>query len=91
MGAAVVWFGSVDMPGGKTTLNAIRGMGRLNMLVIPGKGVRPSELADWVARRGFGTLNVAGNRESKAPGVGARVERFMAEVFRRLGYGWAGV
>jgi len=31
-------------------------------------------------------LNVAGNRESKAMGIGARVERFLAEVFRQLGH-----
>ncbi len=83
MGAAVVWFGSVDMPGGKSTLNAIWGMGRLNMLVILGKGVRPSDVAAWLAPGKFKTLNVAGNRESKARGNGARVERFMAEMFRR--------
>jgi hypothetical protein len=32
------------------------------------------------------TLFVAGNRESKSPGIGAWVERYMIEVFRRLGY-----
>lgn len=82
---ATLWFGLTDSPGGKVTLNAIRGMGRPHMLVIPGQGVRPSEVADWIARRGFGSLNVAGNRESKAPGIGVRVERFMGEVFARLG------
>ena len=30
------------------------------------------------------TLLIAGNRESKAPGIGERVERFLSEVFRRL-------
>src|SRR4051794_12717986 len=56
-------------------------MGRPHELVIPGKNVRPSEVGDRIARRGFGTLNLAGNRESKAPGIGERVDRFMAEVF----------
>jgi len=32
-------------------------------------------------------LNVAGNRESEAPSIGDRVERFLADVFRRLGHG----
>ncbi|MBV8078038.1 MAG: hypothetical protein JO284_16645 [Planctomycetaceae bacterium] len=31
-------------------------------------------------------LNVAGHRESKAPGIGARVERFLADGLRRLGH-----
>jgi hypothetical protein len=29
---------------------------------------------------------VAGNRESKSPGIGDRVERFLGVVFWRLGY-----
>jgi hypothetical protein len=31
-------------------------------------------------------LNVAGNRESKAQGIGDRVERSLASVFRWLGH-----
>jgi hypothetical protein len=31
-----------------------------------------------------GTLNVAGPRESKSPGIGARVKAFMGEVFKLL-------
>jgi hypothetical protein len=31
-------------------------------------------------------LNVAGNRESRAPGIGERAERFLCEVFRQLGH-----
>lgn len=30
-------------------------------------------------------LNVAGNRESKSPGSGERVERFLCDVFAQLG------
>jgi hypothetical protein len=29
-------------------------------------------------------LNIAGNRESKNPGIGERVERFLIAVFKRL-------
>lgn len=32
------------------------------------------------------TLNVAGNRESRAPGSGGRVDRWLAVVLRRLGH-----
>jgi len=28
------------------------------------------------------TLNIAGNRESKAPGIGVRAEAFLAGLFR---------
>jgi hypothetical protein len=37
------------------------------MLVVEGQ-TRPSEVADWIGANGFRVLNVAGNRESKAPG-----------------------
>jgi hypothetical protein len=53
-------------------------------------GTRPSEVAGWLAERGVRVLNVAGNRESVARGIGARVERFMRDVFRRLGHAEAG-
>jgi Circularly permutated YpsA SLOG family len=32
----------------------------------------------------LGRLNVAGNPESKNPGIGARVERFLIAVFKRV-------
>jgi hypothetical protein len=41
----------------------------------------------WIVEHKVRVLNVAGNRESRAPGIGARVERFLADVFRRLGHG----
>jgi hypothetical protein len=43
---------------------------------------QPSQVRDWLAENRVRVLNVAGNRESKAPGLGARVERFLALVFR---------
>lgn len=46
----------------------------------------PREVADWLRRVPVtvATLNVAGDRESNCPGIGERVERFLAELFRRL-------
>jgi len=41
----------------------------------------------WIVAHEIHVLNVAGNRESRAPGIGARVERFLADVFRQLGRG----
>lgn len=84
--AATLWFGSVESPGAKATLNACRGIGRPVKLVVPGRDVRPSDVAAWITGGRYKTLNVAGNRESKAPGIGAKVERFMAEVLRQLGH-----
>jgi hypothetical protein len=84
---AVLWFGDVNSPGGKVTRNACAGMGRPVLIVAPGKDVRPSDVADWIERTSrLKVLNIAGNRESRDPGIGARVERFLASVFRRLGF-----
>lgn len=41
----------------------------------------------WLPRRWSPkSINVAGNRESKSPGIGAWVEEYMAELFRQLGH-----
>lgn len=32
----------------------------------------------------YTSLNIAGNRESKSPGIGAWVEEYLAEMFRIL-------
>jgi hypothetical protein len=44
----------------------------------------PGDVAAWVRGTGARVLNVAGARESKAPGVGALAERFLSLVFTRL-------
>jgi hypothetical protein len=43
-------------------------------------------VAEWIVENKVRVLNVAGNRESRAPGIGDRIERFLADVFRRLGH-----
>jgi hypothetical protein len=79
---ATLWFGDPHSPGGKLTLGTCRELGKPFLIV--GKGTRPSEVSAWLRAGGSGILNVAGNRESKAPGIGARVERFLCDVFRRV-------
>jgi hypothetical protein len=59
-------------------------MGRPVLIVAPGKDVRPSDVAHWIEHTPrLAVLNIAGNRESKDPGIGERVERFLASIFRR--------
>ena len=38
----------------------------------------------WIHEKGIRTLNVAGNRESTAPGIGLKAESFLRRVFLRL-------
>jgi hypothetical protein len=62
------------------------GFRRLNgkPFLIVYNGTRPSEVSAWIEAGGFGVVNVAGSREGKAKGIGARVERFLCDVFRRV-------
>jgi hypothetical protein len=46
----------------------------------------PTWVVLWIEGRGIETLNVAGPRESRAPGIGAWVEAYLVEVFRLLGH-----
>jgi hypothetical protein len=46
--------------------------------------IPPEQITDWIQDQKIRILNVAGNRESKAPGIGERVERFLGVVFGLL-------
>jgi hypothetical protein len=82
---ATLWFGDRHSSGGVATLDACRLRGRPFLIVDPG-ATTPSQVRDWLAAHDVRTLNVAGSRESKAPGIGERVEAFLGQVFRRLGH-----
>jgi Circularly permutated YpsA SLOG family len=88
---AVLWFGNPHSLGGRLTLGtASSSPYSLDTFVVLTEST-PQDVADWIV--GFvldpndepnptkKTLMVAGNRESKSPGIGELVERFMSEVF----------
>jgi hypothetical protein len=84
---ATLWFGSTNTAGAKATLKAVAAMSKPGMEVYPDGMTTPTHVAAWLdAKPHIKVLNVAGNRESKAPGIGARVERFLSALFRRLGH-----
>jgi Circularly permutated YpsA SLOG family len=80
---ATLWFDSTDSPGGRLTVGTVRKHGKSSLVITP--DVNPSEVVEslqgnpWIR-----VLNIAGNRESKSPGIGERVEAFLVEVFRQL-------
>lgn len=84
----LVWFGNPYSPGGKLTLSCCHDRGVPYFVVLDWS--TPRDVADWIhghlieGETGPVVLMVAGNRESKSPGIGARVEKFMSEVFRFL-------
>ena len=43
-------------------------------------------IADWINQHAERSLNIAGNRESKHPGIGQWVEAFLCDVFRAMGF-----
>ena len=45
----------------------------------------PRHIAEFIRESRLTTLMVAGNRESRQPGIGERVERFLLIVFKSLG------
>lgn len=63
---------------------------RRSCLRIEDGFTRPSHVTSWIVEHKVRVLNVAGNRESKALGLGDRVERFLGDVLRRLGHEPAG-
>ena len=75
-----LWFGDTASIGGQTTLRACAALARPVLLV--NDVAIPSEVAAWLEARGVRVLNIAGNRETTTPGIGAGVERFLVEGFR---------
>ncbi len=82
---ATLWFGDASTPGARATIEACHKLSRSCLRVEEGF-TRPSHVAAWIIEHKVRVLNIAGSRESKAPGIGARIERFLADVFRRLGH-----
>jgi hypothetical protein len=80
-----IWFGSTDWAGAKATTEACELWHKPVLLVTPSEVVLPSDVVQWLRQNPqIKRLNLAGNRESKSPGIGARVERFLIGVFKRL-------
>jgi hypothetical protein len=81
-----VWFGETTTADAQATVAACRQSGKPCMLVYPAASFLPEHIATWIVENQITTLNVAGNREGEEPGIGDRVERFLAEVLDRLGH-----
>jgi hypothetical protein len=78
-----IWFGSTYSAGFLCTRKAAKVISYIAYGPLSGP---PPELAEVIRRRGDNPiiLNVAGNRESKAPGIGYWVFDYLCEVFRIL-------
>ena len=68
---AMLWFGSIDAPGVRATIEACRQLSQ-SCRRVEGGFTRPSHVAEGIVAHEVRVLNVAGHRESEAPGSGAR-------------------
>jgi Circularly permutated YpsA SLOG family len=80
--SATIWFGRLKSPGSLATHKACLEYGRSCFDVDEKE--KPSSVVRWIRMNSFKSLNCAGNRESSNPGIGARTERFMLAVLRKL-------
>ena len=85
LGNITLWFGDPSSRGGKATLKEC-GIYLRIWPEHPQFDWKVARVAEWLSRPNFGCriLNIAGNRESSAPGIGQWVEAYMREVFRLL-------
>ena len=71
--------------GRKGHVGGMRGSGKPVFLVEPHRSILPSDAVQWLRNHPrIQVLNIAGIRESKNPGIGERVERFLTVVFKRV-------
>jgi hypothetical protein len=79
---ATLWFGIGDHAGFQATKRSCARHGKDFLIVAD--GTRPSEVIEQLTVHQVQVLNIAGNRESKNPGIGARVEAFLTRVFTKI-------
>lgn len=71
-------------PGTKLTIEKARVLGKALLLIDLASTPKPTDVAGWIAENRIRVLNIAGPRESEAPGVYEAARVFLEEVFRRL-------
>jgi hypothetical protein len=83
---ATLWFGDTTTSGAHATVGVCQPHGKPCMVLYPGASFEPSHVVSWIGEGQFKTLNVAGNRESHAPGIGELVYQFLCDVFSQLAH-----
>lgn len=73
-----------DSPGEVCTLKAIEQYNKPYIDVEYRQPRSAQEVANWIRENNIDVLNVAGNRETFAPGIQRFVEEYLTEVFRLL-------
>jgi hypothetical protein len=76
-------FGDITTPGSRGLIRDCRALGKPWVHVQPGV-TTPRHVAEFIRESRVSRLLIAGNRESRDPGIGERVERFLIVVFTGL-------
>jgi hypothetical protein len=84
-GTVILHHGRVDR-GTALTERLARRAGR-PVLLLDVRTALPDELAAWIAKEAIARLNVAGPRESRAPGLQAAVTAFLREALALVASG----
>ena len=77
-------FGDITTPVGRGFIRDCRELGKSWVHVRAGL-TTPRHIAEFIRESRVSRLMIAGNRESREPGIGERVERFLLVVFKSLG------
>ena len=78
----VLWLGDASSAGARATFGAAHRHGKPATVVKPGDpDATPRAVAAKLLELRPGVLLVAGNRESKSPGIGARAEAYLIRLF----------
>ncbi len=82
-GTLIIVHGAPDQ-GSRFTSAAARELGRAHLMVDLSKTAQDAACARvlaWIKRENIRTLNIAGPRESNAPGIYTRARAFLTELF----------
>jgi hypothetical protein len=83
--ATVIFATRADSPGSALTLAVARQRGKPVIVIDPWMAGAPEQFADFLRRHAPAVLNVAGHRESQAPGIYCRVFDLLTSVLRGPG------
>lgn len=70
--------------GSKQTRDIARQAGKPFLVINLNQQPNIQDVIEWVRQNKIGTLNVAGSRESKSPGIYKKARKFLIEIFTQL-------
>ena len=84
---ATLIFGDPRTPGGRLATSTLLNLQLPYAVIGSSDYTKPAVLArEFIVRNNFTVINIAGNRESRDPGIQAWVERYLSEGFEVMGF-----